>query len=182
MSSIDEDLQILDAKLNQLKLAYDQYFLGARPREPVLLHREVQKQILIYTNTSIQNTAARFKFNSICSRFHAFKRQWDETLRKMEQGTYERHRFKANLHEQKPPPPPAAAVKQKGGDIFADYVDARRSCGQEVKHLTPEKLQMVIRRQEKALREKHGDARFRFRVVVENGVAKLKASRAKNGG
>ena len=75
MSSIDEDLQILDAKLNQLKLAYDQYFLGARPREPVLLHREVQKQILIYTNTSIQNTAARFKFNSICSRFHAFKRQ-----------------------------------------------------------------------------------------------------------
>jgi hypothetical protein len=187
MSSIDEDLQILDAKLNQLKLGYDQYFLGSRPREPALLHREVSKQVLIYSNTPIQNTAMRFKFNSICSRFHAFKRQWDEILRKIEQGTYERHRFKAKIHEQAAQSPPPAAGKKKAekakpGDIFDDYLAARRSCGQEVKHLTPEKLQNVIRRQEKALREKHGDARFRFRVVVEDGKAKLKASRVKKTG
>ena len=187
MSSIDEDLQILDSKLTQLKLAYDQYFLGSRPREPVLLRSEVQKQVTIYSNTPIQNTAMRFKFGSICSRYQSLKRQWEETLRKIEQGTYERHRFKAKIHEQPTSSPPPAAGKKKAqtgesGSIFDDYLEARRSCGQEVKHLTPEKLQKVIKRQEKALREKHGDARFRFRVVVEDGTAKLKASRVKQTG
>ena len=95
----DEDLRELDRKVKQLKLDYERYFLGTRPREPVLQRSEVDKLIVIYSNTPIQNTALRFKFNSICSRYQALKRQWTETLRKIEQGTYERHRFKADLHE-----------------------------------------------------------------------------------
>ncbi len=34
---IEDDLKVLDRKLSQLKREYDQYFLGTRPREPVLL-------------------------------------------------------------------------------------------------------------------------------------------------
>ena len=37
-----------------------------------------------------QNTALRFKFGSICSRYQAFKRQWNEVLRQIEAGTYAR--------------------------------------------------------------------------------------------
>ena len=98
-STIEEDLKILDHKLNQLKREYDQYFLGTRPREPVLLTGEVRKLIAILTNNPFPNTALKFKFSSICSRYQAYNRQWKETMRKIEQGTYERHRFKADLHE-----------------------------------------------------------------------------------
>ena len=87
--AIDEDLRMLEFKLAQLKRDYDQYFLGARPREPVQLRSEINKTVVELTNTAIKNTASRFKFSSICSRYQAFKRQWDETLRKIEAGTYE---------------------------------------------------------------------------------------------
>ena len=54
---VEEDLQILDHKLNQLRLDYERYFLGSRPRAPLMLRAEGQKTVLIYSNTSIQNTA-----------------------------------------------------------------------------------------------------------------------------
>ena len=70
MSSIDEDLKVLDVKLNQLKLDYERYFLGTRPREPVLLRSEVQKMIVLYTNTSIQKRLIGFHWVSS----HSLKR------------------------------------------------------------------------------------------------------------
>ena len=96
--SLEEDILTLDHKVSQLKREYEQYFLGTRPREPVLLRGEAQKLMVMLSNQAIQNTALRFKFASVCSRYQAYKRQWEEVLRKIEAGTYERHQFKAHLH------------------------------------------------------------------------------------
>jgi hypothetical protein len=187
VTTSEDDLHELERKMKQLKLDYDQYFLGTRPRAPVLLRNDVQRTIAIYSNTPIQNTALRFRFNSMCSRFQAQKRQWDETLRKIESGTYERHRFKADLHDrqrgssqaQKPERKARDAAASPGSELFDDYRKARESCGQGVEGLSPEKLDRVIDQQRAQLRERFGDAEFRFRVVVEGGKAKLKASRKK---
>src|SRR5262249_59686149 len=133
---------MLEIKLAQLKRDYDQYFLGARPREPVQLRSEINKAVVELTNTAIKNTASRFKFSSICSRYQAFRRQWDETLRKIEAGTYERHRFKAKLHEQDAgadsqaeSATSAAPVRAAEPDLYDAYVDARRQCGENVRGL-----------------------------------------------
>jgi hypothetical protein len=182
----DEDLRELDRKIKQLRLDYERYFLGTRPREPILQRSEVDKLIVVYANTPIQNTAARFKFNSICSRYQALKRQWTETLRKIEQGTYERHRFKADLHERTR----LASAQAKGAgsapdppepDLFTEYRDARLACGQGVQTLSPEKFEQLLAKQRAELRKRYGDTEFRFRVAVEQGKAKLKASRVRAG-
>ena len=118
------------------------------------------------------------------SRFQAFKRQWDLTLREIEAGTYTRHVFKANLHDrdrQKKRPtagarPAPAAVS--GTELFEAYRDAALACGQSVSGLTPEKLQTVVSKQTAALQQKLGCGEVRFRVAVENGKVKLKASPA----
>ncbi len=180
MTTIEEDLQILDAKIKQLRLDYEQYFLGARPREPVQLRGEVQKLIALYSNVPIQNTAQRFKFSSLCSRYLILRRQWDLALRKIEDGTYERHVFKANLHERAPreSPKPAAGAPPlpAGEDLFDAYVAACRSVGQETAGLTRERLATTLEKQREALRSRHGVGDVRFRVVVEDGKAKLKAT------
>jgi len=182
-SSTEEELKILEHKLNQLKREYEQYFLGTRPREPVMLAGEVRKTIARISNGPIQNTGTKFKFSSICSRYQAFNRQWQDTLRKIEHGTYERHRFKARLHERATAAKPATSAVGGGGrlddpSVYEAYVEARRACGQGVDNLSPTKLQAVLRKQEQALRARYGDGEVRFRVVVEDGKAKLKASRA----
>lgn len=181
-TAIAEDLQLLDTRLKQLKLEYDQYFLGTRPREPVLLRGDVQKLVVKYSNIGIQNTALRFKFNNLCGRFFALRRQWDATLRQIEEGTYTRHVFKAKLHDHSD----AAAVAAGGegdaaptggdsGDLFEAYLEARRSCGEGTGGMTRERLDRVLAQQRAAIAARYGCSEVRFRVVVEGGRARLKA-------
>jgi hypothetical protein len=185
----EEELRDLDRKVKQLRVDYERYFLGTRPREPILLRGDVEKQVVILANQAILNTALRFKFQSICARYQAMKRQWNEVLRRIEQGTYERHRFKANLHarerdedEGDAGAAPAAPAGRGDPDLFQEYRDARVACGQGVENLTRAKLDQILQRERAKLQEKFGaDARFRFRVAVENGRVKLKASRVSSG-
>ena len=177
MATAEEEMHVLDVKLKQLKLDYDQYFLGSRPREPQQLRSEVNKLIQQYLGTPIQNTALRFRFNSINSRYQSFKRQWDNTLRQIEAGTYKRHVFKANLRDRVAAEPPnRPKPPSTGGDLFDSYRDAARSCGQDVTTLTPEKLERVIAKQRDTVRQKLGCDDVDFREVVEEGRVRLKAS------
>jgi hypothetical protein len=185
-ADVAEELQTLDVKLKQLKFEYDQYFLGGRPREPVQTRSEVQKIVTRYSNTGIQNTALRFKFNNLCARYYALRRQWDEVLRKIEEGSYQPHRFKAKLHEKlrgvSDEAAPAAAkpspeeVTAGGSDLFAAWCSARESCGEDLKGVTREKLDQLVDQQRAAIQQRTGCEDVRFRVVVENGKAKLKAT------
>ena len=178
-----ETIEILERKVGILKREYDQYFLGTRPRAPILARGEVHKLVAFLSNTAIQNTALRFKFSSICSRYQAFKRQWDETLRKIEAGTYERHQFKAKIHDGPPSSARASGPDASGAakaDLFQDYVDARLACGQSTDGISREKLERQLDRQRTQLRQKFGDeANFQFRVAVEKGKVRLKARRVR---
>jgi len=103
-------------------------------------------------------------------------------LRKIEQGTYERHQFKANLHGSRRVSPSASDPKDDAAEtrdrVYSAYLEARRACGQDVTNLTPARLEAVLKKQEEALRKRYGESTgVRFRVVVEDGRAKLKASR-----
>jgi hypothetical protein len=189
-ADIETDLQMLDAKLKQLRLEYEQYFLGARKREPQLLRGDVNKVVAYYANAPIRNTALRFLFNNLRARYFTHKRLWDETCRKIEEGSYERHLFKAELHEReraqkrkRSGDAPAANVADAaaGGEdaLFAQYVGARTTTGQGAAGLTREKFAALLRQQEEAIRAKFGAARVDFRVVVEDGRAKLKATPVK---
>ena len=182
-TNVDEDLQLLDIRLKQLKNEYEQYFLGTRPREPQMLRGEVQKIISVWANLPIQNTGYRFKFNNLRARFFAFRRHWDMTVRKIEEGTYERHLFKAKLHarDRRGPPSrrkPTSAASE--ANLFDSYLEARQACGQGTKELTREKLDALIAKQTAAIQAKHDCKKVKFRVVVENGKAKLKATAVKS--
>jgi hypothetical protein len=180
---IEQDLVLLDNKIKQLKIEYEQYFLGSRKRVPHLVRGEVNKIIAYYANVPIKNTGYRFKFNNLRARYFTFKRHWDTTCRKIEEGRYERDLFKARLHErernesqQRREEIAASDTGPSRTEVFQAYRDARKATGQGVAGLTPEKLDALLARQESAIRERYGVEQVRFKVVVEDGKAKLKAT------
>jgi hypothetical protein len=178
----EETIDIFERKLGMLRRDYEFYFLGTRPREPLVLRSEVFKLVAYLSNTPIPNTALRFKFSSLCSRYQAHKRQWDEILRKIEAGTYERHQFKARIHAQarsaSPVVKPSSRAEPKS-DLYLEYLDARLACGQSTKGVSRQKLEQQLERQKQQLRQKFGDdVNFQFRVAVEDGKVRLKAKRA----
>ncbi len=196
--SQDEELKLLELKLNQLKLDYEKYFLGSRPTEPAQLRSEVQKTVIRMSNARITNSAI-FKFNSLNGRYQAFKRQWDSVLRQIEAGTYKRHVFKANLHDRErghgpeanekgalggTPMPTAgdaqtadrAGSRGEASDLFETYRSAMQAAGQDTSSLSRAKLESVLAKQEAALRKQLGCANVSFKVVVQDGKVKLKAN------
>ncbi len=183
-NDIKADLQRLDAKIKMAKLDYEQFFRGNRPREPILVRQEVQKIINIWSNLPITNTAFRFRFNTLMARFFSLRRQWDETLRKIEAGTYEPLKFKLEQKERlralqegrDPDAAKPAPAQPKQEDIFEQYADARSACGQSMQGIDRNKLSALLQKQEKAIQEKYGCSQVNFRVVVEEGKAKLKAT------
>jgi hypothetical protein len=191
--TIADDLVVLDNKIKQLKFEYDQYFMGGRPREPVMLRGDVQKIVTRYSNTGIQNTALRFKFNNLCARYYALRRQWEAVLKQIEEGSYKPHLFKAKLHERErgvdgEPEPAGKADRRQvdettagGTDLFQAYCNARRECGDDPAGLTREKLDQLVAQQRAVIQKKFGCDEVRFRVVVEAGKARLKATPVKVG-
>jgi len=184
-TDIEEDLMLLDARLKQLRLEYEQYFMGVRKREPQLLRGEVQKIISYYANVPIRNTGHRFKFNNLRARLFALRRHWDDTLRKIEDGRYDKHRFQAELHERERGLDAGAGEARETGApgpdgeldlLFRAWVDAREATGQGSSGLSRERLAEQLEQQAATLRQRFGVAEVRFRVVVEDGRAKLKAT------
>jgi hypothetical protein len=184
-TDIEEDLILLDARMKMLRNEYEQYFLGSRKREPQLLRGEVQKIISYYANVPIRNTGHRFKFNNLRARYFAFRRHWDYTQRKIEDGTYDRHRFQAELHERErgiagsereERAAPAAGERGDLDQLYSAWIEARKATGQPTAGLTREKLAAQLEQQTATIRQRFGAADVRFRVVVEDGRAKLKAS------
>ena len=201
----DEELKLLEIKLNQLKLDYEKYFIGTRPTEPALLRGEVQKTVIKFANTRLTNSALRFKFNSLNGRYQAFKRQWDTILRQIEAGTYKRHVFKANLHDRErgvgadaasagaTSPAVAGAGTAAGtaagaagaggksgargsGDLFETYRAAMQAAGQDTSSLSRAKLESVLARQASELKKKLGCEKVSFKIIIQDGKVKLKAA------
>jgi len=180
LPAVDDDLKVLEHKLNTLKLDYERYFLGTRPREPVLLRQEIQKTVTIWCNQPIPNAATRFKFNSINARYQSMKRQWDNILRQMEAGTYKRDVFRANIRgkgrAEGRSQDKLITSAGAGAALFDSYFEAAKACGQSLKGLSPQKLQAVVDKQTAALRQKMNCKDVSFRVVVQDGKVKLKAA------
>jgi len=181
-ADVVEDLQLLDVKLKMLKNEYEQYFLGTRTREPFLLRGEVQKIVAYYANVPIRNTGYRFKFNNLRARYFSFRRHWDRILREIEEGRYERHLFRARLREQEQAErasssrPPGSPEEAQPGDLFERYLAAREACGQSTAGITRKRLDALMEKQAVQLTTKLGCRGVKFRVVVEDGRAKLKVS------
>jgi AraC-like DNA-binding protein len=171
----------LDAKLAQLGREYEQYFLGLRPREPLPLKGEVRALIAQFADQKLVNTALKFRLGSLSSRYQAMQRRWDDVLRRIDEGSYARHQFRASLQARPQPPiSPLGEIPCGQGPLglFEHYRDARLACGQSTAGLSAEQLSRSLDAQREQLQERFGaDVEFQFQVAVEDGRAKLKARR-----
>ncbi len=186
---LEEDLNELENNLKRLRVEYEQYFMGNMRRPPSVLLGKVQKVILRFSNSPPLNTRYKFRFNQLNARFQMFRQHWGRTMREIENGTYKRHRFKADLRDRERNAPGAPTeesaaserrAKARKGDPMDQLADAlnaaRRKTGEHATPVDRAKLSDSIRKQTAILREQYADAKIRFKVVIEDNKAKVKAS------
>lgn len=182
--AIQEDIAFLEGSIAELIIKYEQYFLGIEKREPLKLCEDIERFIRRYNTAEIVNTMFKFKFNTLVGKFNSYKQYWTRINRLIEEGKYSRDRFKMARHlaEGVPQSPAEQQLKSQENDVeivFQHYLEARRKCNLPTDNISRETMFSVIEKQRETLKNKHHCADVEFRVVIENGVPKLKARPSK---
>ena len=182
----DEILDTLDHNLKRLRMEYEQFFMGNMKREPQVLRGKVQKAVTKLVNEPPRNSAQKFRFNSLNSKFQVYRQLWGRTMREIENGTHKRDRFRQKMQSQaavEPATQPKRSEPAKVGSsvdrLHAALVSARRKTGEHGGEPSSEALNRMVRKQMDAIRAKHGDVKVKFKVVIEDNKAKLKAQVSK---
>ncbi len=178
VEEIDDLLEELDLNIKRLRIEYEQYFKGSNKREPYQLLGRVQKTITRFASDPPRRVAQKFRFNSLVARFQAYRQLWGRTMRELDAGTHKSQVFRSAQPGPSTAPEPERTAKKSTIDQLTDaYIAARRQNGQETKSVSKERLAAMVKKQRESIAAKYGnDVKIAFRVVVEDGKAKVKAN------
>lgn len=179
----EEMLENLEKRIEDLRNQFEQYFLGSRKRAPEQDRTTVQFIIRRLSNQSVPNTRLRFRFQQMTAKFNSYNQYWNRVLQQIEAGTYFRDRFKAQLHAGAEEAPKASPARDDGlgpsksdlDQLHKDLVNARKQLNQST-NVSKQMLADSIKKQIPKLQERYKGRDIKFKVVVENGQAKLKAT------
>ena len=82
----DTQMSHLEAEIRRLEGEYNQYFAGRLPRPPVETKNRVTAMVKKHDNSYIQNTADRFRFETLQTRFYKFLELVDRQMTNRELG------------------------------------------------------------------------------------------------
>ncbi|HYU77946.1 MAG TPA: hypothetical protein VEK56_03115 [Vicinamibacterales bacterium] len=85
-SEFDRNMRTLEAELRRLEAEYNMFFAGRLPRLPWETRARVEAMVKRFDRMHTQNTAERFRFNTLQARFVSFCELWDRSLRAKEEG------------------------------------------------------------------------------------------------
>jgi len=204
MPSIDDDLDQLEKDVRQLKIEYEQYFGGGRPRPPTDIEWRIELVIKRYGERGANmRFAQRYRYGGLAQTYARYRDIFRKRLKKKEEGTVERHfgaAAKKIEAERAAQQAALQAATQRSSSLEAGathrvsvsyssehredaktlrlyeaFRDAKQHAGENTTKLTLEAFQNFLQRKSDELREKNAGAKVEFIVSVEDGKVKLKA-------
>ncbi|HUJ83582.1 MAG TPA: MXAN_5187 C-terminal domain-containing protein [Candidatus Acidoferrales bacterium] len=92
MATIDEDLSQIERDIRTLKIEYEQFFGGGRPRPPADTQWRVDNLIRRYNErVGDLSFGQRFRFNNIAQTYAKYQDMWRKKLMQKETGTQQHH-------------------------------------------------------------------------------------------
>lgn len=184
-----KECRAIEIGLEELKAAYEQYFLGMERQRPVGAHERLRQRFHQLQSTFNRTTSVRFRVQSLASKFLTYERLWQRTLQQIESGSYKRDLFKARRHWQErqrksagEPAPPAAEAPARREElseaklraIYGAYLEAKKRCGEDVSKLSFDSVAAKLRSQVPQILEKHQAGGVEFKVSIKEGKAVLR--------
>ncbi len=133
---IDNALDELTVRLERVRALYEQYFMGLERLEPSIPRKDIERRMYELQRTRFQNTAKRFKFQTLVQRYNTLQQYWNRTCRDIENGTYRKHVLRAERRFGKAKEPPPASTSSPGADERVERaVLAREKSKQDLQEL-----------------------------------------------
>jgi len=181
----ERELKGLEADLRQLEAEYNMYFAGRLPRPPVETRARVTASMRRIDRLHMRNTADRFRFVTLQSRFQTFLDLWERGLRAREEGRpgpfAQRPAAVESASKEKGPQDRILHVAafhdptremDKLHELYERLADARREAGEDA--VPFHKFADLVKEQVKRLKQS-GSPEVAFRVAVKDGKVNFTA-------
>lgn len=164
---------MLEMKLHKLKVDYDQYFSRLLKIPPFKLQEEIKRIIRKYSSVKIQNSGMAFKYKSLVGRYTSYDNLWKRSLRDIDEGTFKRGRRGVSVKPQKE----AAAIgeENQAEKLYKEFISAKSSLNEKTDNIKVSMLEKIIEKQTTQIKAKFKCDKVDYKVVTENGQAKIKA-------
>ena len=180
----DEQLTRLEDDIRRLRVEFDIFFNGAAKRPPYDTKGRVETLLKRLGDDRTLNYAQRYRYNSLCARYNAFRDLWRRTMQGREEGrdaiSAARASQKREVTETKVEPAsfvcgdPHHEVELVK-NLYNSLIEAKRHCGEPVEDLSFPKFHRLIASKADGIKQQRGCDRVRFSVTVENGHVSFKA-------
>ena len=206
-SEFEKQMQYLDAEIRRLEAEFNMFFAGRLPRPPWETRAKVAALVKRHDQSYMRNTADRFRFESLQSRYQKFIELWERQMTNRELGRSASGARKAALTPATPaatphgePPHPGAAAAARSRDaaervikfgsaddtstgssrvkeLYEQLAQAKKQVGEEP--VAFERVQALVRAQV----DKFGaDGNVAFKIGMKDGKVSLTVKPEKDKG
>ena len=181
--SIDDQLTRLEDDIRRLKIEFEIFFNGCSKKPPYDTKGRVDTMVKRLGDDRTLTFAQRYRFNSLSSRYNAFRDLWRRTMQGREEGRDAKANARANAKEQavadfrrtefvcKDAHKDVELVK----NIYTALVEAKKVCGEAVEDFSFPRFHRLIASQADGLKERLGCDRVSFSIDVSGGHVTFKA-------
>jgi len=175
------DLDSLERSIQLLKISYEKYFSGIDRLEPGKEREDLRRKMREYDRHRFIALVQRHRYQTLKARFISLDTYIQRNLFMIERGTHPRFKFRADLAARRGGPPQISdfekrrvAEERTYKDVYDRYLEARRIAGQHT-DVDFDRVRNAIKRQVKSIQNRYKCNSVKFKVQVEEGVARIKA-------
>jgi hypothetical protein len=181
--AVDDQLTRLEEDIRRLKIEFEIFFNGCSKKPPYDTKGRVDTMVKRLGDDRTLTFAQRYRFNSLSSRYNAFRDLWRRTMQGREEGRDAKANARANAKEQavadfrrtefvcKDAHKDVELVK----NIYTALVEAKKVCGEAVEDFSFPRFHRLIASQADGLKERLGCDRVSFSIDVSGGHVTFKA-------
>ena len=179
----DEQLTRLEDDIRRLRVEFDIFFNGGAKRPPYDTKGRVETFLKRLGDDRTLTYAQRYRYNSLASRYNAFRDLWRRTMQGREEGRDPVSAARAHAKQELPAEvEPVSFVCSDAHHevevlqrLYDSLLNAKRHCGEPTEDLSFPKFHRLVASKTDGLKQQFGCERVRFSVAVESGHVSFKA-------
>jgi hypothetical protein len=178
----DQELTRLEEDIRRLRVEFDIFFNGGSKRPPYDTKGRVETLLKRLSDDRTLTFAQRYRYNSLCARYNAFRELWRRTMQGREEGRDAASAARASAKKEVPKVEPLSVVcldahheVELVKNLYNSLIEAKRHCGEPTEDLSFPKFHRLIASKADGIKQQRGCDRVRFSVAVEDGHVSFKA-------
>ena len=184
----EEQLAHLEDDIRRLKIEFDIYFNGGLKRPPYDTKNRVETQIKRLGDDRTLTFAQRYHYNTLASRYTAFRELWRRMLQGREEGRDPAAMARAATRTTSQEKTESATFVcddahkdvQTIKSLYDALIEAKRKCGEPTDDLSFPRFHHLIATKTDNIKDKLGCERVRFSIDTEGGQVNFKAKAEKS--